>query len=134
MPEIIYPELSYQLTGLFFQVQKNLGRFCREKQYSDCLEELLEKSDLKYKREFELQNLNQESPKGNRADFLIEDRVVVEIKAKSYIKKIDYYQIQRYLRGVNFKLGLIVNFRNEHLKAKRVINKEYVGEYQAKYF
>jgi len=127
--DIIYPKLSYTLTGLFFKVHKELGRFCRERQYCDFLEDLLKESDLDYRREVELKKIKEDSPKGNRADFLIDNRIIIEVKAKNFITKDDYFQTQRYLTAVNYKLGLIVNFRNEHLKAKRVINKDYKGEY-----
>ena len=50
MNNIIYPELSYKLMGLCFQIQKKLGRFCRERQYADSLEELLQTANIKYKK------------------------------------------------------------------------------------
>jgi len=46
----------------------------------------------------------------------------LEIKAKTIIEKSDYYQIMRYLKILNKKLGLLVNFRNRYLRVKRVIN------------
>ena len=62
----------------------------------------------------------------NKIDFLIEEKIVLEIKAKTIIEKSDYYQIMRYLKILNKKLGLLVNFRNRYLRVKRVINP--VGE------
>lgn len=123
--EIVHKELSYKINGLCFQVQNELGRFCREKQYADRLEELLKISVLQYNREFELTDLEQQSPKGNRVDFLIEDKIILDAKAKSFITKDDYFQMQRYLKGADLRLGLIVNFRSPHLKPKRVVNNSY---------
>lgn len=45
---IIYPKLSYQLNGIFFEVQNRLGRFSTEKQYSDGIEELLKERRLNF--------------------------------------------------------------------------------------
>ncbi|MBI2475889.1 MAG: GxxExxY protein [Candidatus Taylorbacteria bacterium] len=125
MSEIIHKELSYKINGLCFQVQKELGRFCRERQYADRLEELLKMEHFLYKREFELIEFNANSPKGNRADFLIENQIILDAKAKSFITNDDYAQMQRYLRGANLKLGLIVNFKDTYLKPKRVLNSHH---------
>jgi len=127
MSKILHKDLSYRITGLCFKVQNQLGRFCREKQYSDLLEEILLKEGVNYKREFELKKFNTKSPKGNRVDFLIEGKIIIEIKTKDFITKEDYYQIQRYLNGADLELGMIVNFRNKYLKLKRVLNSKYSG-------
>src|SRR5262249_51771396 len=115
MPELIEPELSYRITGLCFQVQKELGRFCREKQYGDRLEQLLIGAKMDYQREFSLGN-------GNIVDFKIENKILVDLKAKPFVTKDDYFQMQRYLQTSSMKLGLVINFRTFYLKPKRVIN------------
>lgn len=125
MPKIVYPDLSFKITGLCFKVANELGRFCRERQNADMFEELLKEADMKYKREFEMKNLNGKSPSGNRVDFLIENTIIVDFKSKTFITKEDYVQMQRYLKAANMKLGLIVNFRHTYLKPKRVLNAEY---------
>ena len=119
---LIYKELSYRLTGLFYKVHNKLGRFYRERQYSDELEKLLKENGINYKREYELRNLDNNTIKGNRVDFIIESKIVVDIKAKKFIIKEDYNQMLRYLDAASLKLGLIVNFRNTYLKPKRVLN------------
>ena len=55
-------------------------------------------------------------------DFIIEGKIIVDIKAKKFITKEDYNQMQRYLNVSGLILGMIVNFRNTHLKPKRIIN------------
>jgi len=123
--EILHPELSYKVTGLCFQIHHELGRFCREIQYSDRLHELLLESGLDFDREFNLRKARENSPKGNRVDFLIEGKIIVDIKAKKFITKEDYVQMQRYLKSANIKLGMIINFRSTYLKPKRIINIDY---------
>lgn len=113
--KLIYPRLSYKITGICFDVHNELGRYCREKQYANLLEKLLNEKGLAYKREYSV------ALSGNRVDFLIEDRIILEIKAKSIILKTDYYQAQRYLQSTNKKLALLLNFRNRFLKPIRVI-------------
>lgn len=127
MIKLLHPELSYKVTGLCFQVQKELGRFCREKQYADRLEQKIKELGLLYQREFEIKNLAPNSPKGNKVDFLIENKMILETKAKRFVTKDDYFQTQRYLQSADLELGLIVNFRSSYLKPKRVLNSNYSG-------
>ena len=124
--EIIYPELSYKITGLLMEVQGSLGRFCKEKQYGDYFEILLNKNGLKYRREPSINfKIETEIITGNRIDFIIEDKILVEIKTVPFLTKKDYYQTMRYLKAANLKLALLVNFRSEYLKPKRVLNSSH---------
>ncbi|PIP18187.1 MAG: GxxExxY protein [Parcubacteria group bacterium CG_4_10_14_0_8_um_filter_35_7] len=121
--DLIYPHLSYKLSGLLFEVHNELGRFCKERQYVDLMEIKLKESRWIYEREKELPiNYNNKSIKGNRVDFSIENKILLEAKAKKFITKEDYFQMRRYLKASGFKLGFIVNFRNTYLKPKRIIN------------
>jgi len=124
MTYIIEKDLCYDITGVCFKTHKALGRFCREKQYCDDFENRIKELLWEYEREYEIKNLNPDSPKGNRVDFLIKKRVPVDFKAKNFITKEDYYQMLRYLSASKLEVGLIVNFRDSHLKPKRVLNNE----------
>lgn len=116
--KLVYPELSYLITGICFNVHNRLGRFSREKQYADELEKELINSKVNYQKEFDILDT------GNKVDFLINNQIIIELKAKKFILKEDYYQIQRYLQAANIKLGLIINFQNRYLKPIRVIKIE----------
>lgn len=113
--KLIYPELSYRLNGIFFEVHNNLGRYSRERQYADALELGLKMAGIDYQREYEIKDT------GNRVDFFIDGKILVEIKAKQMTIREDYYQIQRYLQASNIKLGFLVNFRYRYLKPLRII-------------
>jgi len=122
---IIYPELSYKICGLCFTVHNKLGRFRNEKQYADALEELLKEEQIDYKRELRLSTSFRGEKQGrNIIDFIIDSKLIVDLKAKSFIEKNDYFQMRRYLASNKNKLGLIVNFRQKYLYPKRVINTE----------
>jgi len=124
--EILHKELSYKLNGLFFEVQNRLGRYLAEKQYADGLEVLLEENGIKYEREKEiLIQFGDKKISGNRVDFLVADKILVDTKAKRYITKEDYLQMQRYLRAANIHLGIIANFKSQSVEIKRVINSEF---------
>ena len=126
LEKLVHPELSYRVNGLCFQVHNELGRFAREKQYADRLEQLLVASNIKYKREArEPFRFKESQVGGNIIDFLVEDKIVLECKAKRFITRQDYYQVQRYLSATNKELGIVVNFSERYLRPRRVLNYLY---------
>ena len=112
--KVIYPELSYTIIGICFDTHNMLGRYCREKQYSDYIENKFQENKIPYKREL-IDNT------GNRFDFLIADQIVFEIKAKPVILKSDYYQTQRYLQMSKKRLAILVNFQSKYLRPVRIV-------------
>lgn len=121
MSEIIYKELSYRINGLLFKTHNELGRYCREKQYGDAFAKLLSSEKVNFEREKYISIEAIDNKATNKADFVIENQIVIEFKAKPLILKEDYYQTQKYLQASGHRLGLIVNFRNKYLKPIRII-------------
>jgi len=113
--KVIYPKLSYTIVGILFSVHKELGSYAREKQYGDAIEHTLKEQHIMYKREFPI------AESGNILDFLIEDKIVLELKSVRAFTKEHYRQIQNYLQHTNLKLGLLVNFRTARLRPVRVL-------------
>ena len=121
--KIIYPDLSYKVVGACFAVHNELGRYCNEKQYADCFEGYLKRFGIIYEREKVLpRGFESEEPGRNKADFLIENKIVLELKAKRMLNREDYYQVRRYLQAMNKKLGILVNFRDKYLHPRRILN------------
>ncbi|OGY41871.1 MAG: hypothetical protein A2Y82_05445 [Candidatus Buchananbacteria bacterium RBG_13_36_9] len=134
--KVLYPELSYKIYGLCFETQNKLGRYLSEKQYGDFLENLFKGNNINYVREKPLPvSFVGEKEGRNIPDFIIEDSIILDLKAKFIITKQDYYQMQRYLNSYNKKLGLILNFRKHYLTPRRVLNSKYenVEEEEAKF-
>lgn len=128
--KLLYPELSYQLSGIFFKVHNELGRFKNEKQYGDAIEALLGEKSIQSKREFRLpQSFTGESAGRNIVDFFIDDKIVLEIKTKTRLSNEDYYQVRRYLDALGCELGILVNFRRHLIAPKRILNTALYSEY-----
>jgi len=129
MTEIIYKKLSYKVNGAAFETQNTLGRYRGHGQYVDKLESALLKNGLKCSREVPLApSFQAEKKNRNIPDLVVEGeegRLVIEVKAKRILTKKDYFQLQRYLASGNFRLGILLNFRQYCLKPKRIINSEY---------
>lgn len=116
--KVIYPRLSYKIIGICYETHNELGRYSREKQYGDLIAKKFESRNIKFVREYRI------SDSGNIADFLVEDKIILELKVKRLVGKKEYYQVQRYLQATGIKLGILVNFRSEYLNPKRVIRVE----------
>jgi len=121
--KLIYSDLTYKINGILFKVHNELGRFCNEKQYSDAIENKFKELNINYKREEIVPPSFKGELKGrNKVDFIIEDKVILELKAKRILEKEDYYQVRRYLDAFSKKLGLLVNLRQKMLQVKRILN------------
>jgi len=121
--KILHGELSYKICGLCFKIQNNLGRYRNEQQYCDAFETLLKDNHLQYAREESLPaSFEGEKDRRNIPDFVIENKIIVDFKAKDFITKDDYFQMKRYLVSCNKELGLIINFRQKYIYPKRVLN------------
>lgn len=112
---VLYPELSFDLVGILFDLHKKLGLYGREKQYSDALEEKLKIRDIPYQKELHI------SGSGNVVDFLISEKIILELKAKRTLTPEDYRQLQHYLQETGIRLGLLVNFREKYIRPIRII-------------
>jgi GxxExxY protein len=108
--KVLYPELSYKICGISFNIHNKLGRYCNEHQYADAIEHDLKELKLSFEREKVLPNSFEGEKEGrNRVDFLIEEKIILEIKAKRIIAKDDYYQVKRYLTALKKELVRVIN-------------------------
>lgn len=113
--KVIFPELSYIITGILFSVHNELGPYETEKHYGNAVEKKLKGIKLPYSREVRV------SDSGNILDFVIDSSIALELKCVRQLTGENYRQIQNYLQQTNLKLGILVNFRNKYLKPARII-------------
>ncbi|MDP3771395.1 MAG: GxxExxY protein [bacterium] len=124
---VIERDLSFELTGVFFEIHNALGRFCHERQYSDAITVALTTKRIPFEREKVLDPMFPGEPPGrHRVDFLVDRRILIEVKAKPAVERIDYVQVHRYLAALQLKLGLLVNFGTKLVVPRRILNSQIV--------
>jgi GxxExxY protein len=121
MPEkIIYKELSYKLVGCFYDVYNELGPGHKEQIYHKALALEFKSKDIslddkkRLKVKYKGQEIGIYQP-----DFVIEDKIIVEIKSLLQMPNVSEKQLYYYLRGADYKLGYLVNFGAEKLDIRR---------------
>ena len=120
--KILYKKLSYKITGCFFKVYNTLGPGHKEGIYHRALKIEFEKQKIKYsskkrlKIEYEGKEVGIYEP-----DFIIEDKIIVELKSVLQMPKVYEQQLYYYLKGSDYKLGYLVNFGSDKIDIKRRI-------------
>ncbi|PIQ10463.1 MAG: GxxExxY protein [Ignavibacteriales bacterium CG18_big_fil_WC_8_21_14_2_50_31_20] len=119
-------QLTEIIIGCAIKVHKILGPGLLESAYQECLYYELKKAGLKVEKEVPMPIIYKEIKleHGYRMDFLVEDKVVVELKTVESFTSVHLAQVLTYLRLGKYKLGLLINFNVTKLTngLKRVIN------------
>ena len=117
---LIYPELSKKILGIAMQLHREMGCGFKEKVYQDAFEVLLKENGIPYEREkhIDLVFHGVKLEHDFFYDFLIDDKIGVELKAVSEIYGEFEAQIINYLHVSNHKLGLLLNFGTTSLDYK----------------
>ncbi|UJH68160.1 GxxExxY protein [Allomuricauda sp. SCSIO 65647] len=121
--KLIYKDESYFIIGLCMDVHKELGKGFSEIVYGDALELELKSNGVPYKREvkFEIQYKGNVLPHHYFADFVVDDKIILELKAIESLTKSHIKQTLNYLATSKLKLGLLVNFGEDSLAYRRAI-------------
>jgi GxxExxY protein len=126
MEEYKYKDITGKIIGAAMQVHKVLGNGFQEVIYQRALQIELPYHDLGFKREFEMPIYYRDIQIGTRrVDFLIEDKISVELKAIIKLEDVHLAQAINYLEAYNIEVGLLINFGSKSLEFKRLINPKY---------
>ena len=120
-------EITYEIRGAIYNVYKTLGPGLLESVYEEALVYELEKRGMKVERQKEVPiNYDGHILKTQlRLDLLVEDRVIVELKSVKEMQDVFWKQTRTYLRLLNLKVGILVNFNTDNIldnSIHRVIN------------
>ncbi|MBP6739315.1 MAG: GxxExxY protein [Leptospiraceae bacterium] len=119
-------ELTYKINGCAMKVHNTLGNGFQEVIYQRCLAIELERAGLRFGREIEQAIYYEGIAVGKRrADFIVEDQVIVELKALINLEDVHLAQAKNYVVAYDFPLGLLINFGSTSLQFKKIFNPKY---------
>jgi len=121
---ILYKDLSYEVQGAFYEVFNKYGRGFKEGIYQKALAEEFDKRHLSFEREKRIVIHSIDTGKSLGVyvpDFLIEDKIIVEIKATDFTIRDNLKQHMSYLKAGQYEIGYLVNFGTPRLYIKRTI-------------
>lgn len=119
---MLYEKLSYKIRGAFFEVYNTLGPGFKEVIYRRALAKEFILKALPFKEEPQLTITYKNETIGRYIpDFVVDDKILIEIKAVPEMPKVYEKQLYYYLKGTNYKLGFLVNFGAEKLDIRRRI-------------
>lgn len=121
--DLIQKDDYYKVVGLCMEVHRHLEGGLLEIVYKDALEYEFRKNVILYEREKEyfIEYKDIVLPHKFYADFVVYDDIILEVKACKDVVDVHIAQTLNYIRLVNGKLGIIVNFNNKALEHKRVV-------------
>jgi GxxExxY protein len=118
-----YSDLTEKIIGCSMRVHNTLGNGFQEVIYQRALAIELKKLNIDFDRELEMPIMYDGISIGTRrVDFLVEEKVSVELKAVTKLENVHLAQAINYLEAYNLEVGLLINFGNTSLEFKRLIN------------
>ena len=127
--EYKYSELTGKIIGSAMEVHSFLGNGFQEVIYQRALSYEMELQSIPHSREFEMNVMYKDIQVGTRrVDFLVDEKVSVEIKALTQLEPVHLAQAINYLEAYNLEVGLLINFGETKLKFHRLQNKKFKAQ------
>lgn len=124
IPDLLHKGLSYEIHGAAIEVRKDFGPGHKEKLYQNAFAEELKRREILFEKEKAIKIY---SPKDGkyiglyRPDFIVDQKVIVEIKAEKFVSRDEIKRIYDYLRNSQYELAYFINFASPKLFVKRII-------------
>lgn len=122
--DLKYQDITKKIIGASFDVHSFLGNGFQEVIYQRALSHEFQKAGLNFQREIEQQIYYKDVPKPigtRRADFVVENKVLVEIKAVIELEDVHIAQALNYLNAYKLEVGLLINFGSKSMTFKRLV-------------
>ena len=122
--ELKYKDITEKVIGAAFEVHKFLGNGFQEVIYQRALAYEMFKAGLGFEREKEqeIYYKDLDEPIGaRRADFIVEGKILVELKAIIQLEDVHLAQVLNYLKAYKLEVGLLINFGSKSLTFKRLV-------------
>ncbi len=123
----LYSDITGKVIGAAMKVHSALGNGFQEVIYQRALAIEMKKQSMSYQRELEMPIFYDGEEIGTRrADFLVEGKVMVELKARTLLEDVHLAQAINYLEAYGLEVGLLLNFGSKSLEFRRFINSKKV--------
>jgi GxxExxY protein len=119
-------DITYKINGCAMKVHNILGNGFQEVIYQRCLAIELKKAGLDFEREKEQKIFYDNIDVGTRrADFIVENDIIIELKAKIDLEKVHLAQAKNYVVAYDKPIGLLINFGATSLQFKKIYNSKF---------
>ena len=126
MSDLKYADTTKDIIGAAFKVHNTLGNGFQEVIYQRALGIELKNTQINFIREFEMPIFYSGEMIGTRrVDFLVENKITVELKAIIKLEDVHLAQAINYLEAYNLEIGLLINFGRKRLEYHRFTNKKF---------
>jgi GxxExxY protein len=121
--DILYPKLSFDINGVLFDVHNQIGGSHHERYYQKAVAIALGHKNIAFREQVHVPlTVNGQRVGRYYLDFLIEEKIILELKRGRYIPRNVYSQANQYLSSLNLKLAIVGCFGNDVVTIKRIIN------------
>lgn len=128
---VLHKDLSYKIWGAALEVRKNFGPGHKEKFYQEAFADELSRRRMDFEREKSIRIYHPKTGKamrcGYQPDFIVDEKIIVELKAQPLLPKREIDQLYDYLRNSQYELGYLINFSETRMKPVRII---YTNDYK----
>lgn len=122
MTELLYSDLTEIIRQAAFEVHQYFGSGFLEKVYENTLKYKLEQLEMNVYQQYSIPVYFISIKVGEYfADLIVENKIIIELKAISNLDRIHMAQVKNYLKATKIKLGLLINFGTPKLQFKRII-------------
>jgi len=121
--KILYPDLSYKVMEVMFEVHNQLGPGLTEEIYERAVIVELMARKIPFEQQKIIKVLYKGQPIGSyRLDLVIDNKIILEFKAVSALNDLHKQQLLAYLKASNLRLGILINFGTKRVEYVRIAN------------
>lgn len=121
--DLIEPELSYRIVGILYRVFNELGPGLHEKYYQKAVAAALQEEKISFREQAPIPLEFSNKIIGRYfADFVIENKIVLELKRGLRINRLHAHQLIAYLKATKLRLGILAYFGTDGVFFKRMLN------------
>ena len=121
--KVLFPELSYQIINLAFEVHNQLGPGFTEDIYEKAFTVELAAHQIPFEEQKAISIAYKGQFVGNyRLDLVVDNCIILELKAVSELNDLFKHQLLSYLRATGLRLGILINFGSNRIESVRVVN------------